>query len=489
MQNQIEICELVNRGIQLIVEKQDWSFFDEFVLCSKSHPGQLEFLEKSIFKENALHPGNGFGKTAVIARKHLYFILKHLNDGKKYKTLNAAITQEQSELVQDEIIQLVENSPVLNTWLIESVVKFPQPKVKYINGAMTEFKTTKKKGESIEGKEYGYISVDEIALEPHLEFLRDKILLPRLRRWTDSQADYSATPKGHTAWYRIVNTIKRSGGYVRGGSSYENPHIDHALLDYQTRTWSDEKVRQVIHGEFIDTSAMMFASRVSVLFDESLVLDGRVHGGDVGGGGDVVGGGVVVDGGIDCVGCCVTNAGGVFVEGWDLARGRKKSADLTVGIRIKKGNPFVIKKYWAFQLPWTEKERDNINNEYNSEIEKSSIEREIRNAQKESNSDCYIDSTGIGDTLYGMLQDVVNPVDFRGGNKDRLLDHCQSVIDAGLLKSPFIPELADQMTMYQRVDTLLETDYLMALVVACSAIPIVKPRKIRTNSVELSRRF
>ena len=115
MQNQIEICELVNRGIQLIVEKQDWSFFDEFVLCSKSHPGQLEFLEKSIFKENALHPGNGFGKTAVIARKHLYFILKHLNDGKKYKTLNAAITQEQSELVQDEIIQLVENSPVLNT--------------------------------------------------------------------------------------------------------------------------------------------------------------------------------------------------------------------------------------------------------------------------------------------------------------------------------------------------------------------------------------
>ena len=107
------------------------------------------------------------------------------------------------------------------------------------------------------------------------------------------------------------------------------------------------------------------------------------------------------------------------------------------------------------------------------DVEHSSVEREIRQAQYDSQSDCFLDSTGIGDTIYGMLKDIAKPVDFRGGNKDIILDHLQVVIDNGILSAPFIPELADEMTIYQRDDKNLDTDNIMALAIACSSIKVV----------------
>lgn len=441
-----KIAKIIVEAIKKIDENRDWTMFEDCVLGRQfSHAGQMEFLVKSVARENGLHAGNGFGKTSIFARKHLYYILKHVLNGAKYKTLSVAITQDQAELVQDEIISLVSKSPLLSGWFIPAngSVKFPHAKIRYSTGAITEFKTTKKKGESIEGKEYGYISADELALETYLEFIREKILLPRLRAWRDSQIDYGATPKGFTAFYRVIKIIERAGGYVRGGSSYENPHIDHSLLDYFCKSWSQPKIDQIIFGRFIDTAEMMFASRVEKLFDDSYSFG-------------------------------EAERGRKYIEGWDLARGRKKTADQTVGFRLDiTTKPYRIVKRWAFQLPWTEKERDNINKEFGKEVEVSSIEREIRNAHYESNAQVFLDSTGVGDTLYGMVQDIAKPVDFRGGHKDELLDNLQAIIDADILKAPFVPALADEMTTYQRNDINLDTDNLMALAVACSSIHVM----------------
>ncbi len=441
-----QIFNIIAFAIKQIVERRDWSAFDDLVVCNKSHDGQKDWLTNSVAKENLLHPGNGFGKTVILAKKHLYYILKHFAAGEKYKTLNIAITTDQAVLVQAVIVRLIKDSPLLKSWLLPKdggVVKFPVPRIRYINGATTEFKTTKRKAESAEGIEYGYISADEIALEQHLEFIRDKILLPRLRAWPDSQLDFSATPKGLTAYYRIMLDIERRGGFIRGGSSYENPYIDHKLLDYQKSSWSQAKIDQIIMGLFIDTAEMMFASRIEKLFDNNLSFE-------------------------------EVDTGHKYLEGWDLARGRKGSiSDQTVGYRIDKDlKPYQIVKRWGFQKPWTEKERENINNSFGDKVEDSSIEREIRRAQYESGADVYLDSTGVGDTLYGMLQDIARPIDFRGGRKDIILDHLQLVLDSGSLKAPFIPELADEMTVYQRDDKNLDTDNVMALAIACSSIKI-----------------
>lgn len=438
------IIELIVFALAKIQRENDWRAFDELVLNSKSHEAQYRFLENAVYKENALHPGNGWGKTEVIAKKHLRFVLSHLDDP-QYRTLNAAITMDQAEMVQERIVRYVKESPVLSGFLIppDGVVRFPVPRIRYASGAITEFRTTKKKGESIEGHEYGYISVDEIALEQHIEFVRDKILLPRLRKYKDSQLDFFATPKGRNAYYRVVLEIERKG-YVQGGSSFENPWIDHDLLRYQISTWSEAKRDQTIDGKFIDTAEMMFSSRVPILFDENLSFD-------------------------------EVEPGRKYIEAWDLARGRRgEQSDQTVGYRIDiTEKPARIVKRWAFQLPWTEKERENINAEAGMVKEHSSIEREIRQAHYESDARVLLDSTGVGDTLYGMLQDIAEPVDFRGGNKDRLLDNLQAVIDAELLKSPYIPELADEMTVYQRDDKNLDTDNVMSLAIGASAIEII----------------
>lgn len=473
-------------AIDAVEFDNDWSLFNDKILNATTHAGQLDFLKNSFSvvyppenkeledpthpdhlkyvlqrtwgiqkkKENALHPGNGFGKTTIIARKHIFYILKHQAQGKSYKTLNVAITQDQAELVQDEILKLAKNSPFLSGWFISNTVKFPHAKITYFNGAITEFKTTKKKAESVEGKEYGYISADEIALEMHLEFIRDNILKPRLRAAPDSQIDFSATPKGMNAWYRVCIEIGRAGGYVRGGSSYENPYIDHELFEYQKKNWSDAKFRQIVMGEFVENSEMMFASRVDKLFDDSLSFE-------------------------------MAQSGHQYVEGWDLARGAKRGADQTVGFRVDKFHfPHRITQNWAFQLPWTEKERELLKSE-RGDVHKSSIEREIRGAQRQSGAQVYVDSTGVGDTLYLMLIDIAKPVDFRGGNKDKLLDHLQAVIDADMIRCPFIPQLADEMTMYQRDDKNLDTDYLMALAIACSTIEVRTEQKIEIVPVNV----
>jgi len=438
-----KIFDIIAFSLKAIDEEKNWMPFCELVCNYTPHEKQLEWLTESIYKENGLHPGNGWGKTDVTAIKHLRYIFQHFGDCEKYLTLNIAITLEQSQLVQDRIVAIVKNAPLLRDWLIDDkrgVTGMPMPKIRYANGSITEFRSTKKKAESVEGKEFGYISADEIALELHLEFIRDKILLPRLRAWKDSQMDFSATPKGQNAYARVINDMKRKGGHVQGGSSYDNPYIDHELLNYQKSTWSAQKIAQIQEGKFIDTSDMMFASRIEKLMNTNLQYE-------------------------------EVDKGHKYIEGWDLARGRKEISDQTVGFRIDESKkiPQIVKR-WGFQLPWTEKERENINNENNEKKENSSIEREIRQAHYESNSRVLLDSTGVGDTLFGIVQDIAEGVDFRGGRKDELLDHLQACIDAGKISAPFIPELADEMTTYQRADKNLDTDNVMALAVACSAI-------------------
>ena len=430
-----------------------WQCFDYYVLADGdyekykqigSHPGQLDFLINANHVENLLHAGNGFGKTDIIARKHIAKVLVHFYDPiikkKPYKTLNIAITREQAELVQDRIVSLLSGSSMAR-WLIKDVVHFPSPIIRWVNGAVTEFRTTKRKAEAVEGHEYGYISADEIALEQHLEFIREKILLPRLRKYEDAQLDFFATPKGMNSYYRIKNTIERAGGFVRSGSSYENPHINHDLLNYMSSTWSEEKKQQILFGQFVDNPNFMFASRIENIIDRDIEMT------------DVV------------------DQSKKYIEGWDLARGRKgENADMTVGYRIEKGKQNKIVSRWAFQLPWTEKERELMLE--NNEVAHSSTEREIRKYNSQSNSDCYIDSTGVGDTLYSMLQDIAKPIDFRG-KKDKILDHAQAVMDAGLIKIPYIPQLIEQMTTYERDDKNLDTDDIMALCIALQAIPVV----------------
>lgn len=448
----MRIADIIEEGVFLMLTNQ-WALFASRFLDLHLHSEQVRFLihsnnlnDEQLPRENVLHPGNGWGKTEVLAVKHIAKHLFHLgvNTKEPYRSLNLAITTEQATLVFDRVVSLLRSSPILGWMMIGDPVYHPTPRLRFVGGQVMEAKTTKKKAESVEGKQYGYISADEIALESYLEFIREKILLPRLRyaEWSGKQLDFSATPKGKNAYFRIAEQIKRDGGHVQGGTSYNNPFTDHSLWDYFKKTWSEAKVDQVLMGKFIDTSDMMFAGRIDRLFDSSMKFE-------------------QVDPSFE------------YVEAWDLARGRKGyQSDSTVGLRAKMvdDNCGQIVRRWSVQLPWTEAERSILNEKAGSEVERQSIEGVIREAQFMSGARVKIDSTGVGDTLYSMLSDIAERCDFAGGqgsSKDKLLDHAQAVIDAGIIRAPFIPELADEMTTYQRDDKNLPTDNLMAFVILC----------------------
>lgn len=445
-------------AIKLIEQTRNWRIFDELVLgiTDNKHEKQYDYLRDSMgTRENVLHAGNGWGKTDMFAKKHIYYILKHFLDGEKYKTCQTALTLEQARETKDRIMKMVFESPYLteqgkikngrpDSWFVVNEKNFPLPEIEYCNNAVTHFRTTKNKAQAIEGKEYGYIGSDEVALELHIEHIREKVFLPRLRLWKDSQVDYAATPKGKNAYYRVAEAIKRAGGCVRGGSSFDNPYIDHELLNYIIENWNELKKDQVIYGKFIDNSMMPFAGRVEILFDENLELNDKI---------------------LD---------GHYYYNGWDLARGRTTENDMTAGFRIDKTNfeqnrRATVTQYFQFQAPWTEAGRLNYIKE--GQDFKFSTEGKIREEYKKVNNMGYIDCTGVGDTLFEMLRDKMHGVDFRG-KKEKLIEHAQACIDGEVIKSPFIPQLADQMSTYMYEDKGLDTDALMAFVVAMQGLDI-----------------
>lgn len=418
---------------------------DRFVFLSESHAGQYDFLNNAVQKENVLHAGNGWGKTEMIARRHIISVLRHFGvEG--WDTMNLSITFEQAREVIDRIYRMCMSSPVLS-WMIKDVsrVRDVVSEIYWVNGNKTVSKTTKRKGEAIEGKEFGYVSCDDIAMERHLEFIRDVILLPRLRKWDDTQLDFYATPKGMNAYYRVVQDVKRKGGYVRSGSSYENTFISREHWDYVCEGKSQLYIDQVVEGRFIDNSNFMFASRLDDLFDYDLVFEGP-------------------------------KTGCVYIDGWDLARGRKGDvADSTTKYTLKapdhEDGSYNVVDRWVGQLPWTDKSAVNETSRTGVRYD-SSIEREIRLSHARYNdSSVYVDSTGVGDTLFEIVSDIAVGVDFRG-KKQSLLEHVQLCIDSGKIKSPYIQELADQLTVYTLSDLQLNTDDIMGLTVACAGIKL-----------------
>jgi hypothetical protein len=444
------------------------------------HPGQIEWLKNTCASEydemkniavwksryNLLHAGNRFGKGDVQAVKFLWLHFRWWRFGQSEDSMsvNTGLTVEQALVVFEKVIKLAENSDKFVGLFFDpknDVVYSPQPEIRFSSGSVMRARSYKDKGKRLEGDAYRYINVDECALEQYLLQLHEDIFPQRIGDYEDGQVDYIAAPKGHTAFWKLKNLLERRGFYTQEGalvtgadfekktySSIVNPYISKNYLDEAFRNWSQDKIRQSVLGQFVDSSTMMFASRTAKLFDDDFVLE-------------------------------EPKQGHSYIDAWDLARGRKTQAnDKTVGFTIDiTTKPWHIVAVESVQLPWTEQSRENVNERENASF-KNSIEGRIRRRQSIYGSKVYLDSTGVGDTLWEILSDIAEPVDFRGGNKLRLLEKLQAVIDLDWLKSPYIGELDDQMSGYELRDTNLETDYLMALAVFCEWVELEEKENV-----------
>lgn len=476
--------------IKIIFEKgrTDIAFFAKYICrCDSTlfkegkskfgdlHPDCIKWLQNSNKRENLLHAANRWFKSGSQAIKFLHKIVYNDEDPRHFRIANVAISAEQSTVIFNKTLDLFRNS-ILPQDLLISVAYHPQPTAifaRYLKPQKPgdeakldkiEFwaRTTQNKGKYLEGFDFRYINFDEPALEQHLEFLREEVLIPRTGDYDNGQIDYTATPKGFGPYYQLKLLLEHNPtAYVQGGRVAQlvdpanlddliryretdkpikfkmvNPYVSATYIASAFRSWPTDKIKQVIYGEFVSTSANPFAQRILDITNYDITLSRTA----------------------------IPNHR--YISAWDLARGKKRSSDKTVGITVDISvNPWLVVDHESFQLPWVDQDesRRGVAND-------DSIEGKIRKRALQYPGTTIVDGTGIGDTMSEILSDISETFIFKasssvGMSKEDAIIHAQTAMDMRLIQIPMIQELIDECTYYQLADDGLETDNVMALVI------------------------
>ncbi len=327
------------------------------------HPGQIEWLRKSVKPENLLATGNRWGKSYIQAIKILhraFFKIRTLNhdgDG-HYNIVVASITQDQANIIFNAATRLVHSNEVLKP-LVKSIKRTPYPEMVFGNGAVITARTTQNRGNYLLGNDYDLFSFDEAAFESDPEYLINDVIMMRLAD-RDGCLDLISTPNGKNWFYRRMLELQKDPdqGYVQFGDSRDNPYISRQALSRRLKYLPPDRVAQNIGGQFIDNSRTIFSTE-----DVDHALEGA----------------------------CLESyrIGRQYISGWDLARKQTHTVGMTFDVTEK---PYRLVNFARF------------NNRDWSDV--FAVIRRIRN---EYQSLLVIDSTGLGDVAMSDLADL-NPI-------------------------------------------------------------------------------
>jgi len=396
------------------------------------HPGQIRWLKNSIKPENALHTGNRWGKSLVQAIKILHrsiFKIRKLkyNSISKYEAVNASITQDQANIVFDKVIWLIKGKRGTEA-LIKDIKFTPFPRVIFGNGAVFWARSTQRRGEYLLGHDYDYFNFDEVAFEPHPEYVVNQVIQMRLADRAGT-LDYSSTPKGKNWFYRKCQQLRENPqiGYVQKGDSRQNPHISNEYLQRKLRTLPGQKTAQNISGEFVDDPDQVILEKyISFATSSSSGLSLPIK-------------------------------GHRYCHGWDLARKRTHTVGITLDITKK---PYQVAAFERFQREWKD------------------VYLAIRERKKEYGGEVLIDSTGLGDVVLSELKDIMaQGFNFgeRGGKaKSELIANLQQAHALGHIAYPYIERTDEHGEVWTLQDELRnfywdsnkDCDAVMALALA-----------------------
>jgi len=418
-------------------------YFAEKILNINLHEGQPRWISNSNHNENLLVTGNRWGKSFVSAVKILHraiFRIRKIEFDRcrKYRIVTASITQDQANIIFNQTVRLARESKILEP-LILTITRSPFPKMMFSNGAVIEARTTQNRGEYLLGNDYDLFVFDEIAFEPHPEYIVEEVIKMRLAD-REGMLDLVSTPNGKNWFYKRANEILscQRKGYFQSGDSRENKFISKDALEERLQNFTDYRIQQNIQGKFVDSGGEIlkgeYIDRAIKGDSDSIITEPEIS--------EIR-----------------------YISGWDLAR--KKTA--TVGITVKMENDkiYIVKLERFRLLDW------NI------------IIQKIKNRQIEFPGMLVIDSTGLGDVITEQLNDFKpTSVIFTQKTKSELLTnvellHAQNKIfykDYILPDGPgkiwsFVDELRSA-----KWDNNNECDSLMAL--ALSVWPLYKKNDI-----------
>ena len=406
-------------------------FANEF-LEIKPHPGQVRWLLNSTRPENALHTGNRWGKSLAQAIKILhrcFFKIRNpkYNNTRKYEAVNASITMDQAKIIFENVIRLIKSQPVLER-MVKDVKFTPFPHIVFGNGVIFWARSTQRRGEYLLGRDYDYFNFDEVAFEPHPEYVVNQVIMMRLADRA-GMLDYTSTPKGKNWFYQKCSELQKNPkiGYVQNGDSRENPHISQEYLERKLKSLSPSKIEQNIKGLFIDDA--------NQVIKEEYIRNAMTA----------------------SIGLSAPVAGHRYCHGWDLARKRTFTVGVTLDITHK---PYQLVAFERFQRDWKD------------------VYATIRRRHKEYGGEVIIDSTGLGDVVLSELSDI-RPHGFnfgeRGGKaKSELIANLEQMHALGNVACPYIEQIEEDGALWTLQDELrnfywdknTECDVVMALALA-----------------------
>jgi hypothetical protein len=444
--------------------KVDPTFFCRILLSKVPHPGQVTWLENSTQAINVLVPGNRWGKSTVIAMKHIWkAFTKHkvvLRPGEtwltaEYETISVSVSADQAEIVFKEVKRLLAH-PVIAPF-VTSIRSTPFPTIKLWNGAIINCRSAHDDGKYIDGHAYRYVSIDEAGWIKNLRHLMDGVILMRLAGGGD--VDLIGTPKGFgdLYWYYSRGERGVEGYYAQRGSIYDNPHLSPEDLKMRDRLLqsSNPKMRdQVIKGAFVDLEGLAFTQDQR---EQAFQPDLPAHQDRV--------------------------AGHRYLQAWDLGR----KTDYTVGVTLDvTTRPWVMVDFVRLnKVPW-EQIYTLINDkrkEYGVALPRIDatgpqgdvIEEELW--KRGIPHDPYKTSTGVIKlNLINTLQSALDYGRRQVGTAIELdeagIEHEVPLMQApgegnwGLLRMPCIPQLLDEFGVYMLDDKDLVQDCIMATALA-----------------------
>ena len=438
--------------------KEEWcrallepEFFAKEVLGITLHPGQLQWLQNSVSRENLLVTGNRWGKSFVSAVKILYralFRIRKLSYDRcrKYRIVTASITQDQANIIFNQAVQLARSSTILEP-LILTITKTPFPKMLFSNGALIEARSTQNRGEYLLGNDYDYFIFDEVAFESDPEYVVEEVIQMRL---TDREGmlDLISTPNGKNWFYRRAHEIeqKKRRGYFQSGDSRENHFISKEAFQDRLLTFSERRIQQNIMGQFVDSGGEIlngsYIDYALEQYSEKLIEFSQKE-------------------------------DKYFITGWDLAR--KRTATVGITVQVSEGTALVVSLVRFQNLDW------------NIIIEK------IKQQQQLFPGRLILDATGLGDVVAQHLNgyhpvsvifteavkaEILTNVEFFHVQKRIFYKRWELPLENGKVWA-FEDELREA-----RWDKNNECDSLMALALALSPlykkpVPVINP-KVRT---------
>ena len=246
--------------------RDDPVLFANVFLSKKPHPGQVVWLTNSNHPINTLVPGNRWGKSTVIAMKHIWKCVMKVGmtpeqrrSREAYETISVAMSADQSEIVFKEAKRLLQSKGLRP--LVKTFRSSPFPHIIFTNGSVMHCRSAHDDGKYIDGHRYMYLSIDEAGWIPNLRHLMTNVILMRLAG--GGEIDLIGTPKGYNDLYFYFERGQRgvNGYYSQRGSIYDNPFLpeDDIKMRDALLASADPKVRlQVLEGEFVDFSGLAF---------------------------------------------------------------------------------------------------------------------------------------------------------------------------------------------------------------------------------------